>query len=428
MNQFTEISSADRVDQPRPLKEVVARMPLSRKVALAAVPIALVAGVVLFETRGTPVAAVPPAPTVTVASPLSRQIAEWDDYSGRFEASKSVELRPRVSGEVIAVHFSDGAVVRRGQLLYTIDSRPFLAALAEARAAVMGARSDLAQAQGDYGRAQRLVVAGAVSLSDLDRLRSRVAAADAGLAAAQARVQQRSLDVGFTKVRAPIAGRISDRRVDPGNLVQGGGNGGEGTLLTTINALDPVYFTFDASEALFLKARRARESGAASSAVEIRLQDEADYRWHGRLDFADNGLDQRSGTIRLRAVVSNPTQFLTPGMFGNMRLSTGAAKMALLVPDSALQTDQARRIVMVIGPDGSVVPRPVTVGPLVDGLRVIRSGLTSADRVVISGAQLAMPGTKVQVRAGRIAPSQAAAAGSSVAPVSFSGEATFAGR
>ena len=428
MNQFTEISSADRVDQPRPLKEVVARMPLSRKVALAAVPIALVAGVVLFETRGTPVAAVPPAPTVTVASPLSRQIAEWDDYSGRFEASKSVELRPRVSGEVIAVHFSDGAVVRRGQLLYTIDSRPFLAALAEARAAVMGARSDLAQAQGDYGRAQRLVAAGAVSLSDLDRLRSRVAAADAGLAAAQARVQQRSLDVGFTKVRAPISGRISDRRVDPGNLVQGGGNGGEGTLLTTINALDPVYFTFDASEALFLKARRARESGAASSAVEIRLQDEADYRWHGRLDFADNGLDQRSGTIRLRAVVSNPTQFLTPGMFGNMRLSTGAAKMALLVPDSALQTDQARRIVMVIGPDGSVVPRPVTVGPLVDGLRVIRSGLTSADRVVISGAQLAMPGTKVQVRAGRIAPSQAAAAGSPVAPVSFSGEATFAGR
>jgi RND family efflux transporter MFP subunit len=241
-------------------------------------------------------------------------------------------------------------------------------------------------------------------------------------------VQQRSLDVGFTKVRAPIAGRISDRRVDPGNLVQGGGSGGEGTLLTTINALDPVYFTFDASEALFLKARRARESGAASSAVQIRLQDEADYRWHGRLDFADNGLDQRSGTIRLRAVVSNPTQFLTPGMFGNMRLSTGAAKMALLVPDSALQTDQARRIVMVIGPDGSVVPRPVTLGPLVDGLRVIRSGLTSADRVVISGAQLAMPGTKVQVRAGRIAPSQAAAAGSPVAPVSFSGEATFAGR
>jgi RND family efflux transporter MFP subunit len=428
MNQVTEITAAERVDQPRLLKEGLAGLPMSRKVALAAVPVALIAGVVLFETRGAPVASVPPAPTVTVASPLSRQIAEWDDYSGRFEASKSVELRPRVSGEVIAVHFSDGAVVRRGQLLFTLDSRPFLAALAEAQAAVLSARSDLALAQADYGRAQRLVAAGAVSLSDVDRLRSRVAAASAALAAAQARVQQRSLDVGFTKVRAPISGRISDRRVDAGNLVQGGGSGAEGSLLTTINALDPVYFTFDASEALFLKARRARESGAASSAVEIRLQDETDYRWHGRLDFADNGLDQRSGTIRLRALVSNPTQFLTPGMFGNMRLSSAGATMALLVPDSALQTDQARKVVMVVGPDGSLVPRPVTVGPLIDGLRVIRSGLTSTDRVAIAGAQLAMPGMKVQLRAGRIAPQQAAVAAPATAPVSFSGEATFAGR
>jgi RND family efflux transporter MFP subunit len=318
--------------------------------------------------------------------------------------------------------------VRRGQLLFTIDPRPFLAALAEARAAVMGARSDLSLAQADYGRAQRLVAAGAVSLSDVDRLRSRVAAASAALAAAQARVQQRSLDVGFTKVRAPISGRISDSRVDAGNLVQGGGSGAEGSLLTTINALDPVYFTFDASEALFLKARRARESGAASSAVEIRLQDETDYRWHGRLDFADNGLDQRSGTIRLRALVSNPTQFLTPGMFGNMRLSSAGATTALLVPDSALQTDQARKVVMVVGPDGSLVPRPVTVGPLIDGLRVIRSGLTPTDRVAIAGVQLAMPGMKVQLRAGRIAPQQAATGAPVGAPVSFSGEATFAGR
>jgi RND family efflux transporter MFP subunit len=427
MNQLTQIRSEDRADQPRPLKDVVASWPVSKKIAVAAVPIALLAGVVLFETRGATVAAAPPPPTVTVAAPLSREIAEWDDYSGRFEASKSVELRPRVSGAVLAVHFADGAVVRRGQLLYTIDPRPFQAALAEARAAVMGARSDLSLAQADYGRAQRLVEAGAVSRSDLDRLRARVLAAEAAVAAAGARVQQRALDVGFTRVHAPISGRISDRRVDPGNLVQGGGGGAEGTLLTTINALDPVYFTFDASEALFLKARRARESGAASTSVDIRLQDEADYRWRGRLDFADNGLDRRSGTIRLRAVVANPTQFLTPGMFGNMRLSTGAPAMALLVPDSALQTDQARKVVMVLGPDGSLVPRPVTPGPLVDGLRVIRAGLARTDKVAISGAQLAMPGARVQVRVGRIEPQQAAVTPAST-PASFSGEASFAGR
>jgi RND family efflux transporter MFP subunit len=405
----------------------VAQMSRPQKVSLLALPLALIAGVILWESRGAPVAAAPPPAIVTVATPLVRQIAEWDDYSGRFEASKSVELRPRVSGSVIAVHFTDGAVVHQGQLLFTIDPRPFVAALAEARAAVASARSDLTLAQADLGRATRLLAVDAVSRSDVDRIRARVQAAEAALAAANARVQARALDVGFTQVRAPITGRISDRRIDPGNLVQGGGSGAEGTLLTTINALDPIYFTFDASEALFLKARRARESGAAPSDVEIRLQDETDYRWHGRLDFTDNGLDTKSGTIRLRAVVSNPTQFLTPGMFGNMRLSTAQASQALLVPDSAVQVDQARKVVMVLGKDGNVAPHPVTVGPLIDGLRVIRTGLTPADRVVIAGTQMLMPGVKVQPKPGKIVPQAVATAPQSV-PVPLSGEATFAGR
>jgi RND family efflux transporter MFP subunit len=198
-------------------------------------------------------------------------------------------------------------------------------------------------------------------------------------------------------------------------------------LLTTINAVDPLYFTFDASEAQFLKARRASESGTNPSAVQIRLQDEPDYRWHGRLDFTDNGLDTRSGTIRLRAVVSDPTHFLTPGMFGNMRLSTSAAVPALLVPDSAVQTDQARKIVMVVGKDGTAVPQPVTVGPLIDGLRVVRTGLKRSDRVIIAGSQMAMPGTKVRIRPGKIAP-EAIAAAPATASVPHSGEATFAGR
>lgn len=427
MNMVTKVESESGERQRRPVAEVIAGLSRRQKIWIGAILAALVAAVLLLELRSAPVAAAPPPPTVTVATPLVRQIAEWDDYSGRFEASKSVEVRPRVSGAVVGVHFTDGAVVQKGQLLFSIDPRPFVAGLNEARAAVASARSDLTLAQTDYGRATRLLEVDAVSKSDVDRIRARVQAAQAALAAANARVQSRALDVGFTQVRAPITGRISDRKVDPGNLVQGGGSGAEGTLLTTINALDPIYFNFDASEALFLKAKRARESGAAPSDVEIRLQDETDYRWHGRLDFADNSLDTRSGTIRLRAVVANAGQFLTPGMFGNMRLSTGQATAALLVPDSAVQTDQARKIVLVADKAGNVTPRPVVTGPLVDGLRVIRSGITTADHVVISGTQMVMPGVKVQVKPGRIMP-QAVAAAPETVSVPLSGEATFAGR
>jgi RND family efflux transporter MFP subunit len=403
----------------------LAQRPWLKRTALVATPLALLAAGFSLWNSGPSSAAAPPTPIVTVANPLVRAVAEWDDYSGRFEASKSVAVRPRVSGAIVAVHFTDGSVVHKGQLLFTIDPRPFLAALNEARAAVQGARSDLALAQADLGRATRLLDVDAVSRSDVDRLRARVQASQAALAAAEARVQSRALDVGFTQVRAPITGRISDRRIDAGNLIQGGGSGGEGTLLTTINALDPIYFSFDASEGLFLKARRARENGAAPSAVQIRLQDEANYRWHGRLDFTDNGLDTRSGTIRLRAVVHNASQFLTPGMFGNMRLSTSGTVPALLVPDAAVQADQARKIVLVVGRDGGVAPRPVVLGPAVDGLRVVRSGLTPRDRVIISGTQLAMPGTKVRVRSGKILP-VAAAAPTETAAAPLSGEATLA--
>jgi RND family efflux transporter MFP subunit len=424
---ISKVETENGEQQRRPVTEIVAGLSRRQKIWIASILVALVAAVLLFELKSAPVAAAPPPPTVTVATPLVRQIAEWDDYSGRFDASKSVEVRPRVSGAVVGVHFTDGAVVQKGQLLFSIDARPFVAALNEARAAVASARSDLTLAQTDYGRATRLLEVDAVSKSDVDRIRARVQAAQAALAAANARVQSRALDVGFTQVRAPITGRISDRKIDPGNLVQGGGSGAEGTLLTTINALDPIYFNFDASEALFLKAKRARESGAAPSDVEIRLQDETDYRWHGRLDFADNSLDTRSGTIRLRAVVTNAGQFLTPGMFGNMRLSTGQATAALLVPDSAVQTDQARKVVLVADKAGNVTPHPVVTGPLIDGLRVIRSGITTADHVVISGTQMVMPGVKVQVKPGRITP-QAVAAAPETVSVPLSGEATFVGR
>lgn len=356
----------------------------------------------LFLYRSATFTAASP-PTVVVSTPVSRQINEWDNYVGRFEASRAIEVRPRVAGQIKSVDFVDGAVVRQGQLLFTIDDRPFSAALAEAEASLASARSDLALARTDLARAGRLVGNGAVSESEVDRLRARVQAAEATVAGAEARIRVRALELDFTNVRAPIAGRVSSRRVDAGNLVMAG-EGPTSSLLTTINALDPIYITFDASEAAFLKIRRALDSGERANRVEVRLQDETDYRWQGQLDFTDNGLNPRAGTIRMRATLPNPDQFLTPGMFGNLRLGSGGQATALLVPDAAVQTDQTRKTVLVVDNDNRVAAKPVQLGPAIDGLRIIRSGLVAGDRVIISGMQTAFPGSIVQVKLGHIAP------------------------
>jgi membrane fusion protein, multidrug efflux system len=397
-----------------------------RRRALIIAPIVLVGALgAKIAYRGD--AAPPPMPPadVTIATPIARDVTEWDDYVGRFAPSQTVEVRPRVAGAVTSLHFRDGDIVRKGQLLFTIDQRPFQAALAEARAGVASARSALALARSDLGRATRLTGEDAISAGEVDSLRARVQAAEAALAAADARVRTRALDVEFSEVRAPISGRISDRRVDIGNLVAGG-ESGTGTLLTTINALDPIYFSFDASEALFLKARRERKAGAGAAPVEVRLQDEADYRWKGQIDFTDNGLDPRSGTIRGRATIPNPGLFLTPGLFGNMRLSSGGMVHALLVPDAAVQTDQVRKTVLVVGPDNVVAAKPIVIGPVVDGLRIVRSGLAPNDRVVIAGMQSAAPGAKVAPHPGKVAPDPNAAAPAASTPVPA--QATFATR
>lgn len=340
----------------------------------------------------------PPLPTVTISQPLSRMVTEWDDYTGRFEASQSVEIRPRISGQLVGVHFADGDIVRKGQLLYTIDQRPYLAALAEARARAAAAQTQLALARSEYARAARLIDDEAVSQEEVDSLRAAMQAAEASVGAAQAVVRQRALEVEFTQVRAPVTGRISDRRIDVGNLVNPADS-----VLTTLLALDPIHFTFDGSEALYLKGLRDRQDGKASQqAVEIRLQDETDYGWKGRVDFTDNAIDPRSGTMRSRAVIANPDYFLAPGMFGNMRLTNGGQRQAMLVPDVAVRTDQARKIVYVVGRDGTVAVRPVQTGPRVGHLRSILSGLKPDDRVVIQGVQFAMPGAKVNTRPGTI--------------------------
>ncbi|MBN3723685.1 efflux RND transporter periplasmic adaptor subunit [Burkholderia sp. Ac-20379] len=345
-------------------------------------------------------AAGPSEQRVTVAQPLQRDVREWDAYTGRFEASRTVEVRPRVSGQVSEVNFRDGEIVKAGQRLFTIDPRPFEAALAEARAALAGARSDLALARANAARAARLTGDDAISRSDVDALEAKVDATLAAVGQGEAAVRRRALDLAFTQVRAPIAGMASYRRVDAGNQVAAGS---AGTLLTTINVVDPIYFSFDSSESLFIKMKRIGTAGGAPLSVDIRLQDETSYPWHGVVDFTDNALDDRSGTIRIRATVSNPHLFLTPGMFGDLRLPMAGTQRVVLVPDTAISSDLTRKIVFVVGTGDVVAAHAVELGARVDGLRVIRSGLTPADRVVVSGVQLVKPGQKVQPLPGRIA-------------------------
>lgn len=382
--------------------ERVRRLPRRVQIGLAGLAVAALAigGSTLLGGEDAQ-AGGPPMPTVLVSQPLQRSIVEWDEYTGRFEASQAVEIRPRVSGQLVGIHFRDGDFVRKGQLLFTVDPRPFVAQLNEARARHAAALTAVALARSEYARAARLVDDEAVSREEVESLRAALRSAEAGVGAAQAIVAQRALDLEFTRVRAPISGRISDRRIDVGNIVAG-----NETPLTTIHALDPIHFTFDGSEALYLKALRARQSGQGQQ-VEIRLQDETGYTWKGQVDFTDNGIDPRSGTMRARAVVHNPQHFLAAGMFGNMRLTSGVEANALLVPDAAVRTDQARKIVLVVGKDGTVEAKPVQAGPLVNGLRSIKAGLRPDDRVVISGVQFAAPGSKVNVKPGRIsAPAQ----------------------
>lgn len=414
-------------DSGQPLSTVVVGDAAPRRRRwLAALAVALVVAAAWWWLRGAaPAPAAMPIPVVTAAAPLERQITEWDEFVGRFKATRSVEVRPQVSGQIVGVHFTDGQFVRAGAPLFTIDARAYRASLAQAQAEVARASSALALSRSNLGRAQRLIAEDAVAATEVDRLRAEVRNQEANLAAARAAVSARSIDVGFTTVRAPISGRISDRRIDAGNLVSGGG-GTSATLLTTINAVDPVYFEFSGSEALYLKAQReGLEKGAQ---VEIRLQDETDYRWQGRLDFTDNGLDPASGTIRARAIVANGDGLLAPGLFGRMRLATGGTRSALLVPDTAITTDQTRKQVLIVGQDGTVAVRPVELGPQIGGLRVIEKGLRPGDRVIIKGVQMAMPGQKVRAQPGLIAtqPAGQAPPAPEAPAVSRASAATFA--
>lgn len=338
------------------------------------------------------VSGAPALPQVTAAKPLVKPIMDWDNFVGQFEAVENVAIRPRVTGYLIEASFEDGQMVEAGDLLFTIDSRPFDAALSEAQSRVTGAESRLENARTELERARGLVDVQAISQEEFDSLNAAMLTASSELEAARAATRAAELDVDFTTIVAPISGRASYRRVDVGNAVIA-----DETVLTTIVSQDPIHFTFQGSESLYLKYKRSnRNISSSGTPVRIRLQDEDSYRWHGTLDFLDNTIDPASGTIRGRAVLANPDGFLTPGMFGHMQLQASAEYEGMLLPDTAIATRGAQRIVYVVDAEGVVSTREIEPGPLNDGLRVIRSGITPDDLVIIDGLQRARPGLQVE--------------------------------
>ncbi len=338
----------------------------------------------------------PPQLPVTVAPPLVREITEWDDYVGRFEAVDSVEVRPRASGYLQRAHFTDGQYVRAGQLLFTIDARPSQAALDQARAQRARALATLANAKTELARSETLAKSQAASQEEVEQRRAAVRTSEADVAAASAAIRAAELNVGFTRVVAPISGRVSQRLVDPGNSVTA-----DQTILTTIVSTSPIHFSFQGSEASLLDYER-RGDTLVGSPVRIKLQGAADYSIGGRIDFVDNALSNGSGTITVRAVVQNPDGTLRPGLFGQLQLAASAPRAAFLLPDTAVVTDGPRRVVYVIGPKDVVQARPVQLGPVIGNLQVIRSGVTAKDRIIVGGIQRAMPGKPAKVQTGRI--------------------------
>ncbi len=364
---------------------------------------ALAAGLVLLVTAcSAPPPPPPPPPKVVVAHPLDHEVTEWDEYTARFEATDYVEIRPRVGGYLEKVHFTDGAIVEEGTPLFTIDPRPYEAARrrAEGDLAVAKARLDLARKR--LERAQHLVARNAISREEADTRAAEARQAEASVLAAQAALDAAKLDVEFTQIRSPIAGRVGRKLVTEGNLVNGG-PGTQGTLLTTVVSLDPTYVYFDADERAFLKYQRLAQLGErpgwrdARIPVEIALADETDFPHRGYVDFVDNQLDAGTGTMIFRAVVANPYRQFTPGLFARLRLPGRGRYRALLIPDEAVVTDQARKLVYLVDDQGIAHGRRVELGSIYEGMRIVREGLTPDDRVVVSGLQRVQPGKPVQL-------------------------------
>ena len=383
---------------------------VSRFTCLGAVAtlVLLSVGLAGCEQKLPQASAAPAALPVTVAQPVKRTVTDWDEFTGRFEAIPEVQVRPRVGGYITDVEFRDGAMVHQGDLLYLIDSRPFEATALQADGQLADARAKTELAKRELDRGLNLVQTSAVSEQVVDQRRQALQAAHAAEMQAEGALKAAQLNVEFTHVLAPITGRISRNLVDAGNLVQGSDTG-TSTLLTTIVALDPIYISFDVDEATYIRNNKLWFEGRRPSSrdtpnpVQVTLTGETKPSHEGRMEFLDNRLDVSTGTLRSRAVVPNHDLSILPGQFGRVRLIASSPYEALLVPDTAIATDQTRKIVFVVKDDNTVEAKSVTLGPLDDdGLRIIRDGLKAEDRVVIDGLQRARVGAKVSPHVGTI--------------------------
>jgi multidrug efflux system membrane fusion protein len=360
-----------------------------------------------------------PAPDVNVAAVVQKAVTRWDDYSGHVEAIDAAEIRPRVTGHLEAIHYQEGALVEKGQLLFTIDSREYRAAAAAAAADANRAEARVALARQELQRAEKLIGERAISQGELDQRRMEAQQAEADLQAARANLAQAELNLGFTRIIAPFAGRAGEARIKPGNVVTA-----NLSVLTTLVSVDPVHVTFVGDERSFLRYQEIVRAGNAESPrngntpVVVGLANEDGFPHRGEVDFVDNALDPETGTIRARAVVPNPDGRFTPGLFARVRLLGETVQDALLIHEQAVLTDQDRRYVYVVGKGDSAERHDVTLGPPVEGLRIVESGLKPGDKVIVNGMRkIFFPGQPVKPHAVPMdqpnlpvpAPSQAAA-------------------
>lgn len=373
---------------------------------------AVILGLGLMGCHKPPPAVEAPPALVTVAAPVPKKLMEWDEFTGRLSAMASVEVRARVSGYLESTHFTEGTEVKKGDLLFVVDPRLYQAQLARAEAEIAGAQTALELATSEAARSERLVESGAVAAEAAIAKTKGRKTAEAALAASKAQADQARLEVEWTRVTAPISGRVGRKLVTEGNLITGGSTGA--TVLTTIVQLDPIYCYFDVDERSALKYRELAKQGKRESALyhtipaQMGLANQQGFPHEGLVDFVDNELRPDTGSIQGRAVFDNKDRLMSPGFFARVRIPGTGEYQAMLVRDAAIGSDQGLPFVYVVDAEGKVARRNITTGPLEDGLRIVREGLQAADRVVINGLMSVRPGAVVKAEETKMAPAPAA--------------------
>ncbi len=371
----------------------------SQRCTLPAIVLPLLLTVVLASGCAPQAAPVPPEPQVSVAEVIERDVSDWDEFTGRIEAIESVEIRPRVSGYIERVAFVEGSIVKKGDLLFVIDPRPYRAELDKAEAELVRARASAELARNEVARGDRLLSARAVSQEEYDQRVNAGRESEANVRAAEAAVQTARLNLGFTRVTSPINGRVSKAEVTLGNLVTGGA--ASSTLLTTVVSIDPIYVAFEGDEQVYLKyaalgqGTELRGSNGTRNAVRVALANETDFPHEGELVFLDNQLNPATGTIRARALLDNKERRFTPGLFARVRLIGSESHPAIVIDDRAVGTDQSQKFVFVVGENNVVDYRAVKLGRLFDGMRIVQEGLTPGERIVVNGLQRVRPGVTI---------------------------------